>query len=80
MLIQRSVGPSYTSDEVFNLVTMQPYSLIRLYESLRSFSDELILYLPRSSDLKQIARLPRSAKKVVVMHYCMYGASKVGLL
>jgi trimethylguanosine synthase len=36
----------------------------------------MVLYLPRTSDLRQIADVVEDKKKAVVMHYCMEGASK----
>lgn len=70
-------GPGYRSDEVFNLRTMEPYPLSKLYEEFSSFTDHVVLYLPRTSDLKQLAKVVKDDdKKATVMHYCMEGASK----
>ncbi|OKL55772.1 hypothetical protein UA08_08989 [Talaromyces atroroseus] len=35
-----------------------------------------VLYLPRTSDLKQLARLVDNGEKIHVKHYCMEGSSK----
>jgi trimethylguanosine synthase len=67
-------GPGYVSDQVFNLNTMDPYSLEQIYAACREMDSAL--YLPRSSDLRQIAKLVPEGKKVEVVQYCMYGASK----
>ncbi|KAJ5978213.1 hypothetical protein N7501_001555 [Penicillium viridicatum] len=69
-------GPGYRSDQVFNLKTMEPYSLQRLYDEYSVFSKHMVLYIPRTSDLKQIAKLVPDGDKATVMHYCMEGASK----
>lgn len=55
---------------------MQPYSLKTLYTELSSFSKDIALYLPRSSNLKQLANTVDDDTKAVVMHYCTEGASK----
>lgn len=69
-------GPGYRSDQVFNLKTMEPYSLQRLYDEYSVFSKHMVLFIPRTSDLKQIAKLVPDGDKATVMHYCMEGASK----
>ncbi|KAH8602559.1 RNA cap guanine-N2 methyltransferase-domain-containing protein [Bisporella sp. PMI_857] len=67
-------GPSYMSDEVFNLNTMQPYSLNKYSELCKGMDSAH--YLPRTSNLNQIARLVPDGKKIDVRHYCAWGASK----
>jgi trimethylguanosine synthase len=67
-------GPGYTSDEVFNLDTMYPYSAKKIHGACRGMDSAL--YLPRTSDLRQIARLAPEGEKVEVVQYCMEGASK----
>lgn len=70
------LGPSYTEFEVFDLSVMQPYNMKFLYESFSKITKEIAIYLPRNSDLDQIASLaPKD--KLPVVHYCMRGASKV---
>jgi trimethylguanosine synthase len=69
-------GPGYRSDEVFNLRTMEPYSLSFLYKEFSTFSEHIVLYLPRTSDLRQLAKIVEDGKKADVVHYCMDGASK----
>ena len=56
---------------------MQPYSLSNIYKSFSSITRELTLYLPRTSDLNQIAKYADKEKKLPVVHYCMDGYSKV---
>jgi trimethylguanosine synthase len=67
-------GPGYTSDEIFNLNTMQPYSAKKIHSVCKGMDSAL--YLPRTSDLRQIARLAPEGKKVEAVQYCMEGASK----
>jgi trimethylguanosine synthase len=67
-------GPGYRSDEVFNLKTMAPYSIKKIHSACKDMDSAL--YLPRTSDLRQIARLAPAGKKVEIVQYCMEGASK----
>lgn len=67
-------GPGYTSDEVFNLKTMHPYSVQMIHDACKYMDSAL--FLPRTSDLKQLAKLPPKGKKAEVVQYCMEGASK----
>ncbi|RYP54300.1 hypothetical protein DL768_000874 [Monosporascus sp. mg162] len=48
-------GPGYRTDAVFDLDTMEPYNLARLHGAYAAVDHAL--YLPRTSDLRQIARL-----------------------
>lgn len=67
-------GPGYQSHTIFDLDTMQPYSLNQIYESCKNM--DMALYLPRTSNLRQIASLVPEGKKIDVVQYCMMGASK----
>ncbi|KAI2618888.1 RNA cap guanine-N2 methyltransferase-domain-containing protein [Hypoxylon sp. NC1633] len=67
-------GPGYTTDEVFDLNTMEPYNLAKLHGAYKTM--EHALYLPRTSDLRQIAKLAPDDAKVEVVQYCVQGASK----
>ncbi|KAI4200203.1 MAG: hypothetical protein LQ346_002437, partial [Caloplaca aetnensis] len=70
-------GPGYRTEPVFDLKTMQPYSLRQLLECFRQLTQDIVLFLPRTSDLNQLAReVDPSKKKVQAIHYCMEGASK----
>ncbi|GAM90287.1 hypothetical protein ANO11243_083300 [Dothideomycetidae sp. 11243] len=74
-------GPGYRDEEVFDLLRMEPYGIEALAGELESLGRGYVLYLPRSSDLNQIAawkdRLGgQEGKKLRVTHYCMRGASK----
>lgn len=72
-------GPSYGSVPIFDLLKMQPYSLPALMNVFQELTDDIILYLPRTSDLRQLSAYVKDASKMVVVHYCMNGASKVSL-
>ncbi|KAL2756819.1 hypothetical protein ACRALDRAFT_2103127 [Sodiomyces alcalophilus JCM 7366] len=67
-------GPGYRTAEVFDLSLMEPYNLQKLHQACREMDHAL--YLPRTSDLRQIARLAPGDDKVEVVQYCMKGASK----
>jgi trimethylguanosine synthase len=70
-------GVNYKDTEVFDLSTMQPYGLKQLYEGFTKFSKDVVLYLPRSSNLNQVAKYATDGDELQVMHYCVEGASKV---
>jgi trimethylguanosine synthase len=55
---------------------MQPYSFDALHEAFSKFASHMVLYLPRTSDLRQIAGIVKDQEEAVVVHYCMEGASK----
>lgn len=55
---------------------MQPYSMKALYEPFSATATHVVLFLPRTSDLKQIAKYAGKDDKLRITHYCMYGASK----
>ncbi|KAI6780137.1 Trimethylguanosine synthase-like protein [Emericellopsis cladophorae] len=67
-------GPGYSTDEVFDLRTMQPYSLKQLHGIAGPMNHAL--YLPRNSDIRQIAKLAPEDQKIEIVQYCMEGASK----
>lgn len=62
---------------MFDLLKMQPYSLSALMDAFRELTDDIILYLPRTSDLQQLSAYVKDTSKMVVVHYCVNGASKV---
>lgn len=55
---------------------MEPYSLETLYKEFTVFTKHVALYLPRTSDVKQLAKFVPDDEKATVMHYCMEGHSK----
>ncbi|KAJ6003478.1 RNA cap guanine-N2 methyltransferase [Penicillium sp. IBT 35674x] len=69
-------GVGYRSDEVFNLRTMEPYSLTTLYKEYAAFTKNMALYLPRTSDVQQMAKYVPDGRQAMVIHYCVEGHSK----
>jgi len=69
-------GPGYRDDEVFNLSTMQPYSIDQIFTSFSRIVPNIVLFLPRTSNLNQVADYAKEGEEVQVVHYCMKGASK----
>lgn len=67
-------GPGYRTDKIFNLDTMQPYSAKQIHDLCKKM--DCALFLPRTSDLNQIAKLAPDGEKIEVVQYCMEGASK----
>ncbi|KAI4150497.1 MAG: hypothetical protein LQ340_004031 [Diploschistes diacapsis] len=70
-------GPGYRTDDIFDLSQMQPYNLSALIEPFQAFTKDVVLYLPRTSNLRQVARYSEDENRITIMHYCMEGASKV---
>ncbi|KAF3942259.1 hypothetical protein ABW19_dt0202834 [Dactylella cylindrospora] len=68
-------GPGYKYDKVFDLETMT-YGGERIYKAARKVSPNVVLYLPRNSDLNQIARYDPTNKNIKVIHYCIQSRSK----
>ncbi|KIW00414.1 uncharacterized protein PV09_08119 [Verruconis gallopava] len=70
-------GPTYKGDEIFDAERMEPYSLRKLYDAFTKISPDLVLYLPRSTNLNQVAKYANEEdQKTQVIHYCVDGASK----
>jgi len=74
-------GPEYKADEIFSLSDMAPYGINKLYAEYAAYTRDIVLFLPRTSDLNELARIAKKhnqdpTKKVQVTHYCMRGASK----
>ncbi|KAK5663398.1 hypothetical protein OQA88_3827 [Cercophora sp. LCS_1] len=67
-------GVNYRDHPVFDLSTMEPYNLEHLHEACKPM--EHVLFLPRTSDIRQVAKLAPADKKIDVVQYCMEGASK----
>jgi hypothetical protein len=70
------LGPGYKSEAVFNLDNMQPYSLRYMFERFKGFAKNMVFYLPRTSDLQQIAECVGKDEKAQVVHYCTNGGSR----
>ena len=56
---------------------MQPYNLTELVNLSRKVTNDIVIYLPRSSDVRQLACQSTEDQSTTVIHYCMEGASKV---
>ena len=56
---------------------MQPYGLEQLVTGFGKITNDMVLYLPRTSNLNQIAKYVPEGEQVQATHYCMNGASKV---
>lgn len=69
-------GPSYRKADVFDLDSMEPYTFNHLYTSFQKVTPNIILYLPRTSDLRQIAKAVDGTKKTQIVHYCTNGTSR----
>ncbi|KAJ5899231.1 RNA methylase family protein [Penicillium taxi] len=69
-------GPQYRKKKVLDLRTMEPYSLDTLMKEYSLFTKEIVLFLPRTSNINQIAKYVPDGKKATVMHYCEEGLSK----
>ena len=69
-------GVSYADRDVFDLSTMEPYNLAEIHAACWPMRH--VLFLPRTSDIRQVAALVPEGKgeKVDVVQYCMHGASK----
>ncbi|RDW78113.1 hypothetical protein BP5796_05965 [Coleophoma crateriformis] len=67
-------GVGYSVDNIFDLNTMQPYSAKQIHNMCKAM--DTALFLPRTSDLRQLAKLVPDDKKIEVVQYCMEGASK----
>ena len=70
------IGPGYRDAKVFDLELMKPYSFSHLYNSFSSLTAHLVLYLPRTSDLRQLARSVGGDKNTQIIHYCTNGSSR----
>ena len=56
---------------------MEPYSLSDILQPFQRLTGDVVLYLPRTSDLRQLTSFAVDDQKVTVINYCMEGASKV---
>jgi trimethylguanosine synthase len=56
---------------------MRPYDTDYLVKELSTFSKDLVLFLPRNSNLNQLAQYAGDGSSVQIVHYCVHGSSKV---
>ena len=69
-------GPGYKVNDIFDLNLMEPYSLCHLFGNFHSITDFIVLYLPRTSDLRQVAEHVWTGDCASVVHYCTKGQSR----
>ncbi|KAF2100032.1 trimethylguanosine synthase [Rhizodiscina lignyota] len=69
-------GPTYQAEDIFDLSKMEPYTLKKLHTSFSKYFSEMVFYLPRTSDLNQLAALVKDGDQIQAIHYCMTGFSK----
>ena len=79
-MLSYQIGPDYCYDDIFRLGLMRPYSLSDIYEPISKLTPDIVLYLPRTSDLNELAIYVPEHCKISVIHYCIKGYSKVGIL
>jgi trimethylguanosine synthase len=71
-------GVDYKHEDVFDLEYMEPYSLVDLGVGAMNLAPQygFVLFLPRSSDLCQLAGHVNAEHVVKAVNYCINGASK----
>jgi trimethylguanosine synthase len=55
---------------------MEPYSFRDIHDKFSKLTKHVVLYLPRTSDLRQIAECVEDEKKAQIVHYCTNGRSR----
>lgn len=73
MLIK--TGPTYKEQDIFDLDLM-PYSFEYMYSRFAKVTKDMVLYLPRTSDLNQMADCLADEEKAQIVHYCTYENSR----
>ncbi|GME84502.1 unnamed protein product [Ambrosiozyma monospora] len=76
-------GPDYTSSEVYDVDWLAPLPLADLLKSMKKYSRNIVLFLPRNTNLKQIEKATKKVfgKESQVRITRLYvGASLKGLL
>lgn len=68
-------GPGYKDADVMDLNNM-PYSLDYMFSRFSRITPNIVLYLPRTSDLNQIADCVENDEKAQIVHYCIQENSK----
>ena len=56
---------------------MHPYSLEAIFKPFLEVTKDIALFLPRTSDLQQIADVVPNDEQIDVIQYCVRGATKV---
>lgn len=60
---------------MFDLGNM-PYSFEYMYSRFAKVTKDMVLYLPRTSDLNQMADCIGEEEKAQIVHYCTYENSR----
>lgn len=55
---------------------MEPYNLGYIYQRMSAITKTIALYLPRTSDIRQIAEYAQNDRKTQIIHYCTNGNSR----
>lgn len=61
---------------------MEPYNLASMQAAFSKCTHDIVYYLPRTTDIRQLSQLCKSLDRTAqtpVRHYCIKGASKVEL-
>ncbi|KAF1811270.1 hypothetical protein P152DRAFT_399432 [Eremomyces bilateralis CBS 781.70] len=70
-------GPEYVGRKIFDVEGMEPYGLGELYGGFGGRGGQVVLFLPRTANLNQLAGVVGEGEgRVLVRHYCMTGFSK----
>jgi len=69
-------GPEYRADQIFDLERMEPYSGSQIIHAAEKITPNLALYIPRTSDLNQLAKLIPDGTTIRAIHYCAKQRSK----
>lgn len=72
------IGPTYKEQDVFDLNQM-PYSFEYMYSRFAKVTKDMVLYLPRTSDLNQMADCladEENPQKAQIVHYSTYENSR----
>lgn len=69
-------GPKYKSYSKFRLDLGGPNSIFSIIKHARTLGTSICLFLPRNSDLEQIASLAQDDEKILVDFMCLHGRCK----
>lgn len=79
-------GPEYIRAEVFDLNNLQPFGLEELLLHMRAYSNNIVLFLPKNSDLEQLQEISKRVFKdlatidIRIIHLCVGNGREKGLL
>lgn len=55
---------------------MEPYSISQICDAFLKHASHVVLFLPRTSNLRQLVQYSDPEQTIDVVHYCTYGYSK----